>query len=100
MKKSLHFTKKKNPKTRMSNCSRVKRFSEKKKKRVLRFMLFSLLFKKKYNIMAARFFPSLRIVKNKHEKKNFCPDKKKNIIEIFFQKNYPSPKKYPIRFVV
>jgi hypothetical protein len=65
--KSLHFTKKKNPKTLMSIYSRVKRFSE--KKRVLRFMLFSLLFKKKYNIMAARFFPSLRIVKkNKHEK--------------------------------
>ena len=45
--------------------------------------------------MAARFFPSLRIVKKKiSTKKNFCPDKKtKNIIEIFFQKNnYPNPK--------
>lgn len=49
-------------------------------------MLFSLLFKKKYNIMAARFFPSLRIVKNKHEKKNFCPDKKKILLKFFSRK--------------
>lgn len=36
--------------------------------------------------MAARFFPSLRIVKNKHEKKNFCPDKKKILLKFFSRK--------------
>lgn len=36
--------------------------------------------------MAARFFPSLRIVKNKHEKKIFCPDKKKILLKFFSRK--------------
>jgi len=83
--KSLHFTKKKNPKTRMSKfLSGLKDFLN---KRVLRFMLFSLLFKKNTTLWLPGFFlVCVSYKKNKHEK-IFCPDKKKlKILLKFFSR--------------
>ena len=89
--KSLHFTKKKNPKTRMSKfLSGLKDFLN---KRVLRFMLFSLLFKKNTTLWLPGFFLVCVYRKKISTKKFFCPDKEKKYYWNFFPEKLSKPKK-------